>query len=97
MKTKELLLLLISTFIIVVTWIIFNIYHSSAKSTISEKLNIQIVNINPSFDTNALEKLKERRRVDPTFEIVKESSESVVLSKELKENESENLENTKNE
>lgn len=86
MNKKDFLLLLISTFIIVLAWIIFNVYHSSVKSTIPEKLSIQIVNIDPNFDVETLEKLKKRKKVVPVFEFQEEATAS---SEELK---TENLE-----
>lgn len=69
MKQKDLLLLLVPFFILVVAWIIFNIYHNSVASTISDTLNIQITPINPSFDTKAIEAIKKRDRIEPIYNL----------------------------
>lgn len=69
MKNKDILLLLISIFIIIVAWIIFNIYHSAATSTISKTLNINILPISPNFDTKTIDKLKTRKAVSPIYSL----------------------------
>lgn len=68
MKQKTLILILSSIFILVIIWIILNIYHNSITSTISEALSIKIIPINPNFDSNTIEKLKNRKKVSPLFE-----------------------------
>lgn len=69
MKQRDLLLLLVPFFIMVVAWIIFNIYHSSVTSTISDTLNIQITPINPTFDKKAIEAIKNRDDVEPIYDL----------------------------
>lgn len=69
MRQRDLLLLLVPFFIMVVAWIIFNIYHSSATSTISDTLNIQIAPINPTFDKKAIEAIKNRDDVEPIYDL----------------------------
>lgn len=68
MKKREMVLILSSIFIIAVVWIIFNVYHNSVTSTISEALGIRILPINPNFDTQTIEKLKKRKQVPPVVE-----------------------------
>lgn len=68
MKQKDLMLLLIPSFIMVAAWVIFNIYHSSVSSTISENLNMQITPISPTFDTKEIEAIKKRDSINPTYE-----------------------------
>ena len=79
MKQKDILFLFISTFIVVVAWIGFNIYHKMATSTISEDLQIQIKPIEPNFDSQTIENLKSRVQITPVYEL-KDTSPSVVAS-----------------
>lgn len=67
MKQKDLLILLISAFILVIAWIIFSIYHNSVTSTIPQNLNVQIVPINSDFDSKTIKKLKERENIMPVY------------------------------
>jgi hypothetical protein len=69
MKRKDILLLLVPSFIFVMLWTVFNIYHSYINSTISEVLNIQISPISANFDTNTINDLKQRQNVSPLFEV----------------------------
>lgn len=69
MKKKDILIILISVFIFVIFWIGFNIYHNSAKSTISESINLQIAPISPNFDTKTIENLKKRQNITPIYQI----------------------------
>lgn len=68
MKRKDVLLLLIPTFIFVLAWMGFSIYHSFINSTISEVLNIQILPISPTFDTTTISSLKKRTHVNLIYE-----------------------------
>ena len=79
MKQKDILFLFISTFILVVAWIGFNIYHKWATSTISADLQVQIKPIDPNFDTQTIEKLKTREQITPVYEL-KEISPTVTAS-----------------
>lgn len=67
MKQRDILLILISAFIIVIVWIVFNVIHSSVTSTIPENLAIQIIPISSQFDIKTLEKLKTRQKVSPLY------------------------------
>lgn len=86
MQKKEILILFASTFIIVLVWIIFNVYHNSVKSTISEKLNFQIQDIDPGFDNQTLEELKQRKKVVPLFEFESSTSSSATSILDIVEN-----------
>src|SRR4030042_1912834 len=70
MKRKDILVLLIPSFLIVVFWVVFNIYHNFITSTIPEDLNAQIVSISPDFDTSVINNLKKRKNVEPLYETV---------------------------
>lgn len=69
MKQKDLLIILVSLFVLTVLWVVFNIYHSFVTSTIKDSLSIQIVPIEGQFDTNTINQIRERRRVEPLYEI----------------------------
>jgi hypothetical protein len=65
----DILFLSISMFAMVAMWIAFNIYHEWVTTTISEDLQMQIVPIQPKFDTATLDKLKTRSNPVPLFEL----------------------------
>lgn len=71
MKPKDILLLLIPATLLVIAWIVFNIYHNSVTSTISESLSTNILPISPNFDTKTISNLKQREKVVPLFEFKK--------------------------
>lgn len=79
MKRKNILVLLIPTFILVFAWIGFGIYHNSVKSTISEELNMQITPLLPDIDTKTIDKLKKRQNVTPVYETVGSTQNSPVV------------------
>lgn len=65
MKRKDVLLLLIPTFIVVLLWVVFSVYHSYINSTIPTDVNMQILYIEPDFDLKTIEDLKKRQIVAP--------------------------------
>jgi hypothetical protein len=69
MKKNDILLVLIPSFIFVLTWIGFSIYHNIVTSTISQPLNVQIAPITPTFDTNVIDSLKNKDIVLPLYEL----------------------------
>lgn len=69
MKHKDILLIVIPSFLLIVVWIVFTIVHNSISSTIPQALGIQIKPITPSFDTATLESLKKRSKVQPLYQI----------------------------
>lgn len=69
MKQKDVLVILILLFVFVLAWIGESIYRNSVRSTISETINQDISPIDPQFDTKTINKLKERERVNPSFEV----------------------------
>lgn len=74
MKKRDLLLLTISAFIIIIAWISFNVYHSFSTSTITDIVNTQIQEINPTFNTNVIETLSGRTQIVPLLEISENSA-----------------------
>lgn len=69
MKQKEILIILIPSFVLTILWVIFTIYHNHVTSTIKNPLTIQIIPIEGKFDTNTIEALKNRQRINPLYEI----------------------------
>jgi len=68
MKQKDIIFILASAFFVVFVWIIFEIYHSSVSSTISEKLNVQIVPIKAEFDIKTINSIKNKDKIAPLYE-----------------------------
>ena len=79
MKQKDILLILIPTFLLVILWVIFNIYHNSIESTVSKTITAEVVPINPDFDFQTIENLKKREVIQPLYEI-KPSNSSTTIS-----------------
>ncbi len=63
MKQKYFLFISILTFIVVVAWIGFDLYHTSITSTIDQTLSFQILPITPEFDASVLETLQKRETI----------------------------------
>lgn len=83
MKQKDVLIIIILLFILVLTWIGGSIYHSAVTSTISEKTNRDISPIAPAFDTKTINKLRERQRITPSFELGNIAPTPVVLPPQI--------------
>jgi hypothetical protein len=66
---KDILYISISSFVLTVLWIGFNLYHAHVASTIEPSLQLQIEPIEPSFDTETIGRLKNRQSVAPLFEL----------------------------
>lgn len=73
MKQKDIILLVVPFFFLILLWIVFSIYHNAVTSTIPEVLNIQITPINPAFDEKTILNLKNREKVLPVFEAAQSS------------------------
>ncbi len=69
MKQKDLLFLLISSSILVVIWIIFNILHHSLTSTITDTVGQELNPIAKTFDQTTFDILKKRQKVTPVVAI----------------------------
>lgn len=70
MKSGNILVIIISSFIVTVAWIGFNLYNKHAHSTISEVLQMQIIPIPDHFDTEVIAELKTREKIEPLFQPV---------------------------
>lgn len=69
MKRKDILIIIVLLFIFALAWIGGSIYHSAVSSTISETTNKNIAPIDPRFDTKTIDRLRERQRITPVFEL----------------------------
>ncbi|MDP3941755.1 MAG: hypothetical protein Q8Q49_05620 [bacterium] len=65
MKGKEILLIAISSFFLTVIWIVSNVYHAYATSTIDSLLKVQIIPISPTFDQTTIDRIKKRTPILP--------------------------------
>lgn len=81
MKHKDIIFILLPTLILVFAWIAFGIYHNTASTTITGNLNKQIVPINPDFDMDTIEKLKQREFVEPIYELTQNASSPAQITK----------------
>jgi hypothetical protein len=66
---KDILIILIPSFIFVLAWIGFSIYHNFVTSTIPESVTMQITPITPDFDTKTIAGIKQRQNVTPVYQI----------------------------
>jgi len=66
---KDILFVLISSFIVVVAWVAFNIYHIYITSTINETIQTQLIPITPIFDPQTIKDLQKRIDIVPIFSI----------------------------
>lgn len=64
---KNILYISIFTVFAVTVWIGLNIYHGYTNTTVSKDVNIRVVPIDPSFDLETLNRLKERKSVPVSF------------------------------
>jgi hypothetical protein len=78
MKHKDIILLLVSALLLVIAWVAFNIYHNSVTSTTPEALEKEALIISPDFDEKTIDKLKERKRVVPVYDLEKKIDVSPV-------------------
>ncbi len=69
MKHKDILMIVIPSFILIAIWVVFSIYHNSVSSTITPTQGIQIKPITPEFDMITLYNLKKRNKVQPIYQI----------------------------
>lgn len=76
-KQKDILFILVSSFIVVVAWVGFNLYHIWATSTVSNDIQTQLSPIDPEFDPTVVQGLKTRENIDPLYESQSSSSEAV--------------------
>ena len=60
MNRKEIVILSVITFLTVLVWIFFGIYHAKKTSTITPAQLKQVVPLTPTFDNDIIRKLKSR-------------------------------------
>ena len=69
MKQKDILIVFILLFIFVIAWTVSSFYRSAVSSTITEAIIQDIPPIEPTFDTKTINRLKEREKITPSFEL----------------------------
>lgn len=69
MRQRDYLFLIISSAILVIIWITFNIIHTALTSTISVSVGQQLIPIAATFDTVELHDLSARNNVIPAYVI----------------------------
>ncbi len=80
MKKNDIMVILVPSLLIVILWVIFNIYHSFITSTIPETLNLSIQPISADFDQKSISDIKSRGRVSPIFQL---SGENIIVNENL--------------
>jgi hypothetical protein len=80
---KDILYIAISSFILVVIWIGFSIYHAYVDSTIEPDLQIQIEPIEPTFDKETINNIRNRQGVLPVYELDAQQAETASPEAEL--------------
>lgn len=61
MKSRDLLILSILTFVTVVIWVLADAWHAYVTSTITASLSQTIKPLTPKLDTGVIESLKKRQ------------------------------------
>lgn len=82
MKQREFIIILVPLFTLTILWVLFNIYHGFVTSTIKDPLTFQIIPIEGKFDTQEVNRLKQRQRINPLYEISSQVSPSPTPSEE---------------
>lgn len=65
LKKREIIFILVLSFIVVVAWITFSIHHNFVTSTIPDALTVRIAPIEKNFNTATIESLMSRKSVSP--------------------------------
>jgi hypothetical protein len=61
---KNILYLSIFTFIVILSWIAFGVYHNHTTTTISNDAQILITPIEPNFDNATIDRIRQRTVVE---------------------------------
>ena len=60
MRSKDFLIVAIFTFVTVTAWIVFDVYHASISSTVTQVQEKLIAPFNPIFDQKTVNQIRER-------------------------------------
>jgi cytoskeletal protein RodZ len=83
MRKNDILVILIPTLLIVVLWVIFNIYHSFVTTTIPRTVDASIQPINPDFDQKSITDIKSRYEVSPSYELSGENIAEAEIEEDI--------------
>jgi hypothetical protein len=75
-KRQDVIVTLWMTFLTIVAWISFGIYHIWTTSTLSEIDISAISTIDPNFDTNTINMLKNREMINPIYHITENKKDA---------------------
>ncbi len=78
MNRKEFIITLVATFIVVMIWIIADILHTRTSVPTSSNLNLLIEPLNPTFDQQTLEKIKQRSNFRQALPVPATSSSQII-------------------
>lgn len=73
---KNILYIAIFTTAVVISWLIFGLYHNSTASTIAPDTRIIITPIPPKFDSDVISKIKTRQVVNADLSTDKKAASS---------------------
>lgn len=68
---KNVLYLAIFTFIVILSWIAFGVYHNHTASTITNDAQILITPIEPQFDNETIENIRQRNIIQANLELLR--------------------------
>ncbi len=68
MKQKEYLVLFVSALLLIILWVIFNIYHNYTTSTIDFNQEEIVIPIEGDFDMDAVNQIRTRKQVEAPLE-----------------------------
>ncbi len=77
---KNLIYLIIPSFIVILAWIGFTVYNKRVATTITESQSLTIQPINSSFNVEIINRLKKRKLITPNLNITQ--TENQISSQE---------------
>lgn len=83
MKKNDILVLLIPTLLIVILWVVFNVYHSFVTSTIPSTVDATIQPIDPDFDQEIISNIKARYEVSPSYQLSGENIAEIDIEEDV--------------
>lgn len=64
MNRRELFIIAIITFLTVIAWVGFGVFHARTTSTISQKEKQEVVPLTPTFDNDIIRQLQTREEIN---------------------------------
>ena len=79
-QQKDILYILVPSFILLILWIGFTIYSNAVSSTITQTQQVNLQPISPNFDTTTIDKLSQRKQVTPENQAIVVKEEDIETS-----------------